>query len=213
MVIRAGERGLYRQHALLRVYASSLLESEGEVDEISSRYADYFQRFAREKDWRAVEQAFAHAEKCWLWVQAQDTEQSVDYAFAVNSFLRIRGRRIEELEWLKAALRQASQLGQRESEATLLNNIDMVYSDLGRNQDALEQFEKALPILREVGLRWGESVTLSNIGRELEALGRLEEAVAFFEQNVELDEAIGHPDLERDRAKLAAVRKKLEESA
>ena len=38
--------------------------------------------------------------------------------------------------------------------------------------------------------------------------GRTAEAVTYLEQNVALDEAIGHPDLESDRATLERVRDK-----
>jgi hypothetical protein len=43
----------------------------------------------------------------------------------------------------------------------------------------------------------------------LDQLGRTAEAVNFLEQNVALDEALGHPDLESDRAYLEAVRRRL----
>jgi tetratricopeptide (TPR) repeat protein len=55
-------------------------------------------------------------------------------------------------------------VGDRGSEATLLNNIGGVYSDLGEKQKALEYYTQALALRRAVGDRAGEATTLNNIG-------------------------------------------------
>ena len=94
-------------------------------------------------------------------------------------------------------------------EGTTLNNIGEVYDALGQKDKALDFYQQALAIRREVGDRFGESVTLFNIGLLLDEMGRTAEAVTYLEQNVALDEAIGHPDLESDRAELERVRGKL----
>jgi hypothetical protein len=43
-------------------------------------------------------------------------------------------------------------------------------------------------------------------------MGCTAEAVIYLEQSVALDEAIGHPNLEKDRAALERVRDKLQSS-
>jgi hypothetical protein len=63
-----------------------------------------------------------------------------------------------------------------------------------------------VPLLRQVGDRWGESITCYNMGMIYKALGDLAEAERLLTRTVELDEAIGHPDLESDRAALQQVR-------
>ena len=52
-------------------------------------------------------------------------------------------------------------MGDRSGEATTLNNIGGVYSDIGKPQKALEYYEKALPIWQEVGDRSGEATTFT----------------------------------------------------
>ncbi len=74
---------------------------------------------------------------------------------------------------------------------------------------ALDFCRQALAIFQEVGARWSESTLLSNIGLLLDEMGRTAEAVKYLEQNVALDEAVNHPNLERDRATLERVRGKL----
>ncbi len=199
----------YRQHTLLRAYALALLERQGELNETAARHADYYRQFAKEKDWRTVEIIFEQIDWGWRWVQAHAADRVIDYEFAVDDFLRIRGRETERIEWMRVALEQSRASKTRKTEGTLLNNIGYACSALGRKQEALDTYQQALAIRREVGDRWGESVTLFNIGMLLDGMDHTEEAIAYLEQNVALDEAIGHPDLESDRAKLEELRRKV----
>jgi tetratricopeptide (TPR) repeat protein len=56
-------------------------------------------------------------------------------------------------------------VGDRGGEATTLNNIGGVYSELGEKQKALEYYSQSLPLRRAVGDRSGEATTLNNIGK------------------------------------------------
>ncbi len=55
-------------------------------------------------------------------------------------------------------------MGDRGGEATTLNNIGVVYDDLGDKRKALDFYEQALPLQRQVGDRWGERITRYNMG-------------------------------------------------
>jgi hypothetical protein len=57
-----------------------------------------------------------------------------------------------------------------------------------------------------VGDHRRESVTSYNIALAYRSLGDLTAAERWLERTVELDEAIGHPDLASDRAMLEQVR-------
>ncbi len=121
-----------------------------------------------------------------------------------------RGRAHNEIAWIERGLRICQEHGARKDEATLLNNIGLVYNALGQRQQALTYFERVLPIREEVGDRSGESVTRFNMALGYEAEGQLAEAVAQLERVVVIDEEVSHPDLESDRAVLAQVRAKLQ---
>ena len=54
-------------------------------------------------------------------------------------------------------------MGDRTGEATTLNNIGLVYNDLGEKQQALDYYTQALPLQRAVGDRAGEANTLGNV--------------------------------------------------
>jgi tetratricopeptide (TPR) repeat protein len=120
--------------------------------------------------------------------------------------LERRSRHAAHIEWTSTLLRlPAAQLSD-ENRATTLNNIGGVYDALGEKQQALAYYEQALPLFRQVGDRWGESITQYNVAMVYQSLGRLDEAEAQLIAVVALDEAIGHPDLESDRAALEKVR-------
>lgn len=119
------------------------------------------------------------------------------------------GQITKALEFHQQAIVVQQEIGDRSGEGTTLNNIGVVYRAQGQMEQALDVYYQALDFHREVGNRWQESITLFNIGVLLDEMGRTAEAVEYFEQNVALDETIGHPDLESDRAKLERIREKL----
>ena len=82
----------------------------------------------------------------------------------------------------------------------------------GDPDTALDHYQQALNIQREVGDRAGEAVTRFNIALALRELGRLLDAVAELEVVVELDRAVGHPELESDTEFLEQVRAELIEN-
>jgi tetratricopeptide (TPR) repeat protein len=115
------------------------------------------------------------------------------------------GDKPQALAYYEQALPLVRQVGNRAGEAATLNNIGLVYSALGDKPQALAYYEQALPLRRQVGDRWGESVTRFNLAMVYRDLGRLAEAEAQLQQVVAIDEAVGHPDLESDRAMLRQV--------
>ncbi|MDT9298628.1 MAG: tetratricopeptide repeat protein, partial [Arthrospira platensis PCC 7345] len=66
--------------------------------------------------------------------------------------------------------------------ATTLNNIGLVYSDIGQPQEALTYYQQALTISREVRDRAGEATTLNNIGGVYSDIGEPQEALTYFQQ-------------------------------
>jgi Tfp pilus assembly protein PilF len=66
-----------------------------------------------------------------------------------------------------------------------------------------------LVIRQEIGDRAGEAVTSWNIGLTYAEQGDLAKAEQHISRAVQLEEEIGHPDLEKDRKGLERVRAKL----
>jgi tetratricopeptide (TPR) repeat protein len=85
----------------------------------------------------------------------------------------------------------ARAVGNRAGEATTLNNIGGVYSDLGEKQKALEYYTQALAIFRAVGDRAGEATTLNNIGGVYSDLGEKQKALEYYTQALAIARAVG----------------------
>ncbi|MBR8841074.1 MAG: CHAT domain-containing protein [Stigonema ocellatum SAG 48.90 = DSM 106950] len=82
-------------------------------------------------------------------------------------------------------------MGDTSGEATTLNNLGLVYSDLGQKQKALEYYNQALPLLRAVGYRSLEATTLNNLGLVYSDLGQKQKALEYYNQALLLHRAVG----------------------
>ncbi|MEG4057624.1 MULTISPECIES: CHAT domain-containing tetratricopeptide repeat protein [unclassified Microcoleus] len=89
------------------------------------------------------------------------------------------------------ALKLYREAGDHTREARALNNIGLVYSDLGEKQKALEYYSQSLPLRRAVGDRRGEATTLSNIGTVYSELGEKQKALEYYSQSLPLYRAVG----------------------
>ncbi|MEG3860510.1 tetratricopeptide repeat protein, partial [Microcoleus sp. herbarium12] len=107
------------------------------------------------------------------------------------------GEKQKALEYYNQSLPLTRAVGDRDGEATTLNNIGIIYSDLGEKQKALEYYNQSLPLSRAVGSRDGEATTLNNIGIVYSELGEKQKALEYFSQSLPLSRAVG------DRAKEA----------
>ncbi|MEG4587977.1 CHAT domain-containing protein, partial [Microcoleus sp. MOSTC5] len=95
------------------------------------------------------------------------------------------------LEYYSQSLPLSRATGDRRGEAATLNNIGLVYSDLGEKQKALEYYSQSLPLSRATGDRRGEAATLTNIGRVYSALGEKQKALEYYSQSLPLSRATG----------------------
>ncbi len=104
-------------------------------------------------------------------------------------------------------------MGGKAGEATTLNNIGAVYSDLGEKQQALKYLNQALPLSRQVGNKAGEARTLTLIGSVYLDLGDKQQALNYYNQSLPLSRQVGDKkqepgtlyniaDVERDRGNL-----------
>jgi tetratricopeptide (TPR) repeat protein len=163
----------------------------GEGWDGGSRHAAYYRRFAEEEDWRAIEHTFDQIDWGWQWVQANATDQIINYVFAVESFLDIRGRKLEVINWYKIALAQSRNIKDRKREGVFLNNLGGVYSDLGQPDTSLDFYQQALSIQREVSDRSGEGATLNNLSLVYDALGQKDKALDFYQQALAITREVG----------------------
>lgn len=77
-------------------------------------------------------------------------------------------------------------MGDKNGEATNLNNIGGVYRSTGQPQKALDFYNLALPIFMEVGDKSGEAALLGNISSLYELIGNIIEAINFKQQALQV---------------------------
>ena len=124
----------------------------------------------------------------------------------IGRIYSVSGDKQQALIHYQQALILRRKTGNKAGEATTLNNIGRIYSTFGDKQQALVYYKQALVLRRQLGIRRGERNTCYNMAKIYRSLGDLAEAEQLLQRTVELDEAIGHPDLTRDRAMLEQVR-------
>jgi CHAT domain-containing protein/Flp pilus assembly protein TadD len=81
-------------------------------------------------------------------------------------------------------------VGDKAREALILNNIGLVYDDLGETQKALDSYNQSLPLARAVSDKATEAVILSNIGAVYDALGERQKALDSYNQSLPLFRAV-----------------------
>ncbi len=161
-------------------------------------HANHYRRFAKEKNWHAVEHFFDQIDHGWRWVQANAHDQIIDYVFAVLSFLRVRGRQGERLERLNAGLEHARSIKDQVNEGRFLHeigfahsDIGFAHSDIGHQRDALTFYQQAVAIYRELNYRRAESASLVGIGNVYFALGKMPNALATYQQALAITREVG----------------------
>jgi CHAT domain-containing protein/Tfp pilus assembly protein PilF len=95
------------------------------------------------------------------------------------------------LEHLLRALPLCREVGDRAREATLLNDIGLIYNRLGQRERALDYLLQALNLGRAMGERRGEAVTLNVIGVTLYNLGEHHQALEHLRQALALRQEYG----------------------
>jgi len=125
------------------------------------------------------------------------TQQDKDYAAAemlLQEALRFVGQRTGQskrnaIGKYREALPLLRSTGNREREATVLNNIGLFYRTLGELNDALDFFNQALTLRREKRDRRGEAISLNHLGRVHVALGEIQKGLDFYDQALALEQA------------------------
>src|SRR5215469_2441662 len=101
------------------------------------------------------------------------------------------GYRAEWITTHRIGLASARELGDRQAEVWVLNNLGMVLSQQ-RDDAAIGYFEQAMAIHRETGDRLGQAQATNNLAFHYRLLGRHEEAAATLLDALDLYRQVGH---------------------
>jgi DNA-binding SARP family transcriptional activator len=107
------------------------------------------------------------------------------------SMFNRRGNWADCIATHRIALESARQVGNRQGEAWVLNNLGDALG-LTRKTESIGCLEQALAIRREIGDRKGEAQTANNLADAYVVLGRTDEALDLFRRALDLNRETGY---------------------
>jgi tetratricopeptide (TPR) repeat protein len=119
------------------------------------------------------------------------------------------GKARQAIGFYEQALTVFRDIGDRLGEGNSLGNLGIAYQDLGETRQAIDYYEQRLVIAREISDRRGEALGSWNLGLALEEQGQLAQAVAAMQVRVDFEREIGHPDAEKNAARVEQVRRQI----
>src|SRR5205807_1704907 len=111
------------------------------------RHAVYYLALVKREldDWRAISAEFPQIQRAWKTI-AENDEKVLEFIWAMDQFPRTQNLWQEYIRWARRGLEAARALQRRSAEGVLLNNLGLVYAELGETQKALKCYQLALPI-------------------------------------------------------------------
>ena len=106
-----------------------------------------------------------------------------------------KGEFREALKTFEEVLATLRQISDPHGEAATLNQIGLVYNNLGDSQKALNYYQQALTIFQQKNARKQQGTTLTNIAEVYRYLGQYQKALEFYQQALalgrEVQDAVG----------------------
>jgi tetratricopeptide (TPR) repeat protein len=101
-----------------------------------------------------------------------------------------RGNWTDGIATNRIALESARQIGERQGEAWILNNLGHALG-FTRQAEGIDCLERSLAIRREIGDRMGEAQAANNLADAYHWLGRTDEALELYRRALELNRKVG----------------------
>ena len=182
-----------------RLYYGIYGQVEGVFDTWEDTCHDYYTTWQTEKLKRLVDmideiqQPFSRQEQAAIcFVKGRYLGRVYAWDKALEYYLKSEQIRIE--------------VGDKAGLGTTYNNIGGIYSKKGEWDKALEYYLKSEQIRIEVGDKAGLGTTSFNIGIIYLKQKNFELAEEYVSRTVTIDQEIGYPDLEQDKATLERIR-------
>ena len=124
--------------------------------------------------------------------EAYRVEQTrvIDQLVAEGFELYQSGQLQEANELYERALEIAIELGYRENEAAILNNIGLIFHGKGNYSEAMDFYQRSLNISNEIDLPYVELLTLNNIGTINLSQGNYSQAIDYYERSIEISKIL-----------------------
>ena len=145
--------------------ADSLFEA-GEYEQAAASYLEYIdsQKKIRDHDKKSISEVCVSLGLCYYKLDKYE----------------------DAIKWFREAEILQKEIGDREAEASSLNNIGLSYKKLGNFEKAIEYYEQTVIIDEESGNVAESAKTLNNIGMIYRAWGKYDQAIEHFERSLEV---------------------------
>ncbi|WP_433022190.1 BTAD domain-containing putative transcriptional regulator [Kribbella sp. CA-294648] len=215
------ERGRYRMHDLIRLYAAGRAEVEPEAGPAWQRLIRWYLRtadaavdFAHRAHVRLTERLFdenpfADATQAGSWLEAEElnliavVERAAaqgphESAWQLADVLRqycARRRRIGPWRrFAEAGAQAAAAAGDRGGLGAMHHSLGVLNFNTGYHEKAIAEYTVGSQCYAEVGFGMGEAALVCNTGMANLEMGRLGGAVYHLSRGIELFRALGHTD-------------------
>ncbi|WP_326558204.1 AfsR/SARP family transcriptional regulator [Micromonospora sp. NBC_01796] len=167
----------------------------------------------------------AHTDRSIAWVLSRQGSHRRGLAHAQRALARFEtlgdlamlARALNSVGWQYAQLHDHGQalhhceralvllrrVGDRFGEANTWDSLGYAHHHLGNHRQAIACYRRAVDLFRDVGDRYYEADTLTHIGDSHRAAGDPEAARTSWLAALDILDALGHPDAEQVRAKVA----------
>ena len=232
--------GVEEGEAKARAQLGSILRWVGEVDEARSQLERAFDLStgtgtAAERTTVSNLAALYHIQSQWqpavewnekcleLALESNDAQTEIYARGALVILLDRVGRTEDGWEHAKRALARSQEIGDRQCEQTILNNIGLKLSQQAKFASARDHFNPALTLCRELGLQIAEGLVLANLGLIAFHLGDISQASDLLATSMDKKHATGSRhymvatlrllgNLAVERGEIREAREKLEEA-
>ncbi|MEU4389326.1 BTAD domain-containing putative transcriptional regulator [Kribbella sp. NPDC023855] len=215
------ERGRYRMHDLIRLYAAGRAEVEPEAGPAWQRLIGWYLRtadaavdFAHRAHVRLTERLFdenpfTDAAQAGSWLEAEElnliavVERAADQgphesAWQLADVLRqycARRRRIGPWRrFAEAGARAAAAAGDRGGLGAMHHSLGVLNFSTGYHEKAIAEYTAGSQCYAEVGFGMGEAALVCNTGMANLEMGRLGRAVDHLSRGIEIFRALGRTD-------------------
>ena len=101
------------------------------------------------------------------------------------------GQYQKAVEYYHQSLAIFKEIGNRNGEATSIDNMGGSYRSLGQYQKAIEYSQQSLAIFKQIGVRSGEATSINSLGLAYNNLGQYQKAIDFYQQSLAIQKQIG----------------------
>lgn len=203
------ENNRYHLHDLVRIFATSRLESSAK-DMALMRHAEYYRNMLSESNELYkqggnkvlaglqlfdLEEANILSGQAWagknLGSNSSAAELCKSYPDSGFYVLDLRLHPQQKIAWLEKGVKAAIRLKDKMLEGVHLGNLGQVFLLLGKTDESFEYTGRALVIGREIGDKKNEGTWLSNLGFAYDSLGETSQAIEYYELALAIAREIG----------------------